>query len=119
MYSFAHLLDRKQRKLCRRSGTPNYNLVAWFPRMRDAASKSVRFARALQQRRPAHVRLGQKRRIATGAGLRSMSALPPKADIANLVRYVRFVPKADSCTAANTLQNPDGLLAKLFLAGVP
>ena len=30
-----------------------------------------------------------------------MSALPPKADIAERDRNVRFVPKADSCTAAN------------------
>src|SRR6516164_5532938 len=29
-----------------------------------------------------------------------MSALPPKADIANSERHIRFVPKADSCTAA-------------------
>jgi hypothetical protein len=29
-----------------------------------------------------------------------MSALPPKADIAERDRHVRFVPKADSCTAA-------------------
>jgi len=30
-----------------------------------------------------------------------MSALPPKADIRWLCLYVRFVPKADSCNAAN------------------
>src|ERR1700758_4033857 len=30
-----------------------------------------------------------------------MSALPPKADIGTQSRHVRFVPKADSCTAAN------------------
>src|SRR5262245_34076208 len=30
-----------------------------------------------------------------------MSALPPKADIESLPRYVRFVPKADKRTAAN------------------
>jgi len=30
-----------------------------------------------------------------------MSALPPKADIAERDRHVRFVPKADSCSAAN------------------
>jgi hypothetical protein len=29
-----------------------------------------------------------------------MSALPPKADIGTQSRDVRFVPKADSCTAA-------------------
>jgi len=29
-----------------------------------------------------------------------MSALPRKADIAERDRHVRFVPKADSCTAA-------------------
>jgi len=28
-----------------------------------------------------------------------MSALPPKADIANLARYVRFVPLADKALA--------------------
>jgi hypothetical protein len=31
---------------------------------------------------------------------RLMSALPPKADINERDRDVRFVPKADSCTAA-------------------
>jgi hypothetical protein len=29
-----------------------------------------------------------------------MSALPPKADIQPRERHVRYVPKADSCTAA-------------------
>src|SRR5215468_8794365 len=29
-----------------------------------------------------------------------MSALPPKADIGTQSRHVRFVPKADSCSAA-------------------
>jgi hypothetical protein len=32
----------------------------------------------------------------------SMSALPPKADIARRQLDVRFVPKADSCIAAKT-----------------
>src|SRR5262249_7231492 len=41
--------------------------------------------------------LGQKRTL---CGVRSMSALPPKADIGTQSRNVRFVPKADSCTAA-------------------
>ena len=31
-----------------------------------------------------------------------MSALPPKADIAAAQTDVRFVPKADSCAAANS-----------------
>jgi len=30
-----------------------------------------------------------------------MSALPPKADKQQTFRFVRLVPKADSCTAAN------------------
>ena len=42
--------------------------------------------------------LGQKR---TFGHVRAMSALPPKADIGTHSRDVRFVPKADSCTAAN------------------
>jgi hypothetical protein len=33
-----------------------------------------------------------------------MSALPPKADIANLARHDRFVPKMDSCTAADIIK---------------
>jgi hypothetical protein len=41
--------------------------------------------------------LCQKR---TFSHLRPMSALPPKADIETQSRHVRFVPKADSCTAA-------------------
>ena len=32
-----------------------------------------------------------------------MSALPPKADIAEGDRHVRFVPKADICSAAKTV----------------
>ena len=41
--------------------------------------------------------LGQNQ---TSAHVRVMSALPPKADIAERHRDVRFVPKADSCSAA-------------------
>jgi hypothetical protein len=41
--------------------------------------------------------LGQKQTL---KGLRLMSALPPKADIAESDCHVRFVPKADSRTAA-------------------
>jgi hypothetical protein len=41
--------------------------------------------------------LGQKRTL---AHVRVMSALPPKADIADPMRNVRFVPKADICSAA-------------------
>src|SRR6187200_2499670 len=41
--------------------------------------------------------LGQKQ---TCAAQKVMSALPPKADICGATRDVRFVPEADSCTAA-------------------
>jgi hypothetical protein len=41
--------------------------------------------------------MGQKQ---TSGKVRMMSALPPIADIAERDRHVRFVPKADSCTAA-------------------
>ena len=41
--------------------------------------------------------LGQKRTLDCS---RVMSALPPKADIVERDRHVRFVPKADSCSAA-------------------
>jgi hypothetical protein len=41
--------------------------------------------------------LGQKRTL---RGVRLMSALPPKADIAERGWNVRYVPQADSCTAA-------------------
>jgi hypothetical protein len=37
---------------------------------------------------------------ATSDDFRIMSALPPKADIARRQLDARFVPKADSCTAA-------------------
>src|SRR5262249_3137752 len=43
--------------------------------------------------------LGQKQTSGKG---RQMSALPPKADIAECDWHVRFVPKADSCIAANS-----------------
>jgi hypothetical protein len=41
--------------------------------------------------------LGQKQ---TFEKVRLMSGLPPKADIAERDRHVRFVPKADICSAA-------------------
>src|SRR5215472_17427196 len=41
--------------------------------------------------------LGQKQ---TSEGVQAMSALHPKADIETQSRDVRFVPKADICTAA-------------------
>jgi len=43
------------------------------------------------------IALGQKQ---TSEDVWAMSALPPKADIAERDRHVRFVPKAESCTAA-------------------
>src|SRR5262249_35751629 len=43
--------------------------------------------------------LGQKQ---TSQHLQPMSALPPKADIGTQSRNVRFVPQADSCTAAKS-----------------
>jgi len=45
--------------------------------------------------------LGQKQTL---GHLRSMSALPPKADIAEGDRHVRFVPKADIATIRVTLR---------------
>src|SRR6516164_8640844 len=39
-----------------------------------------------------------------------MSALPPKADIERHDWYVRFVPKADSCTAAKQASSLDYLV---------
>src|SRR6516225_10397029 len=53
--------------------------------------------------------LGQKQ---TSAHVRVMSALPPKADIGTQSRNVRFVPKADSCTAANSTAD-NGLIAEI------
>jgi hypothetical protein len=44
--------------------------------------------------------LGQKQTL---RGVRPMSALPPKADIVERQWHVRFVPKADSCTAAKRI----------------
>jgi len=50
----------------------------------------------------------RKRRLMSASGqkqtfrhLKTMSALPPKADIGTQSRNVRFVPKADICGAAN------------------
>ena len=53
--------------------------------------------------------MGQKQ---TSAHVRVMSALPPKADIDRHGRHVRFVPKADSCNAAQISQ-----LSTIALAG--
>src|SRR6266404_2522118 len=49
--------------------------------------------------RQVHVRLGSK----TGKAHREhmFSALPPRTDIERPVRHVRFVPRRDSCAAAN------------------
>jgi hypothetical protein len=43
--------------------------------------------------------LGQKQTFGSG---NPMSALPPKADMVQRDRDVRFVPEADSCSAATT-----------------
>ena len=43
--------------------------------------------------------LGQKQTL---GHVRVMSALPPKADITAAQTNVRFLPKADSCSAANS-----------------
>src|SRR5262249_26279356 len=48
-----------------------------------------------------HVRFGQKQ---TFKRLRLMSALPPKADIAERSRYVRFVPKADIMRCSKSIR---------------
>src|SRR5262249_23577621 len=40
----------------------------------------------------------------------SMSALPPKADIAECYWDVRFVPKADSCSAAKSIERGDDFI---------
>jgi N12 class adenine-specific DNA methylase len=42
--------------------------------------------------------MGQQR---TSLAYLAMSALPPKADKQQMSRFVRLVPQADSCTAAN------------------
>src|SRR5215831_16601644 len=44
--------------------------------------------------------MGQKQTL---PDISAISALPPKADIAERECHVRFVPKADSCTAANSI----------------
>jgi len=46
-----------------------------------------------------------------------MSVLPPKADIANLARYVRFVPKADERTAAKAAYSITSLACASRLGG--
>ena len=39
----------------------------------------------------------------------AMSASPPKADIAEVVAHVRFVPNADSCIAATNAKSRTGV----------
>jgi hypothetical protein len=67
----------------------------WFEKA-EAKMPALEGARK-QGRANAMSALGQKQ---TSRLVRVMSALPPKADIAECRRYVRFVPKADSCSAA-------------------
>src|SRR5262249_51330949 len=55
--------------------------------------------------------LGQKR---TSPAYLAMSALPPKADKQQTFRYVRFVPKADSCSAANLFDHFVGAQQQRF-----
>ena len=56
--------------------------------------------------------LGQKQ---TFSDVRPMSALPPKADIGTQSGNVRFVPKADSCTATKRpLFDQDGMVTVLY-----
>jgi hypothetical protein len=59
--------------------------------------------------------LGHKRTLEQ---VRVMSALPPKADIAGRDRHVRFVPKADSCTAAKRAAICSLVRAALLSAGL-
>jgi hypothetical protein len=47
-----------------------------------------------------HVRFTSNSDHESGLPYSVMSALPPKADMCSATRYVRFVPIADSCTAA-------------------
>jgi hypothetical protein len=69
-------------------GTDNpYGLAEWVSGVNLHGSNS----------KPHMSALGQKQ---TSAHVRAMSALPQIADIGSQARNVRFVPKADSCTAA-------------------
>jgi hypothetical protein len=68
-------------------------MLAYAPHYRWITGKKGKEAKAARQR-------GDRRKLACGARLtlkrfRFMSALPPKADIAEHHRQVRFVPKAD------------------------
>jgi hypothetical protein len=55
---------------------------------------------ALRDFSPVFVRFGSSTTDAVKAARSSMSALPRKRTSSRQSRYVRFVPKADSCTAA-------------------
>src|SRR5262249_59847145 len=71
------------------------SLRGLLPRMRDAASKSVRFSRAAQQKRPAHVRFGSGATDALKAARPSMSASPRKRPLWHEHSIRRFVPGPD------------------------
>src|SRR5262252_2492838 len=51
--------------------------------------------------------LGQKQTLGKA---RLMSALPPKADMVQHGRDVCFVPKADSCSAAKSIERSDDFI---------
>jgi hypothetical protein len=57
--------------------------------------------------------MGQKRKWDCRSLL---SALPPKADIRRRVGHVRFVPKADICTAANNRRSRTYAVASLSVS---
>jgi hypothetical protein len=60
-----------------------------------------------------HSALGHKQTL---AHVSFMSALPPKADIRERDRYVRFVPIADSCSAAKTIIRSAGRRWRAMIA---
>jgi hypothetical protein len=82
---------------------PFEKLIAQQPRRHGDIRRNPRRFTAREQRPQDRISaLGQKQ---TSRHLQPMSALPQKADIAECDGDVRFVPKADSCTAANAALN--------------
>jgi hypothetical protein len=59
--------------------------------------------------------LGQKQ---TWTGSRTMSALPPKADITSGLSDVRFVPKADNAVRERAARQPKPAQAILLITRV-
>src|SRR5215467_3728524 len=73
---------------------------ALHPKGKDQRSSIA--GRAVHRSKSGHS-MSAKGQMQTSCSAWTLSALPPKADKLQTFRFVRLVPKADSCSAAKSL----------------